>query len=166
MSDDLCRALEYFWHPVATLSELQESGGVMATRLLGRDLAIAHLGVDPAGGATIGAWVDRCPHRSTRLSVGCVDGRALRCAYHGWRWAPDGRCVEIPSAPGRPVPDRFRQEAFEAAVEHELVWVRLRGHAHTRIPPMPAATDPTMRLTHGSPYSTSPVHRACDAICG
>ena len=39
---------------------------------------------------TVAAMIDRCLHRSTRLSVGCVDRDALRCAYHGWRWDAAG----------------------------------------------------------------------------
>lgn len=147
-SRDLWRAFEYFWHPVATVAELHEAGGVMAARLLGRDLVVARLGP-----ATVAAMVDRCPHRSTRLSVGCVDRGALRCAYHGWRWGADGKCVEIPSAAGLPIPERFRQESFETTVEHELVWVRPKPGAPTVVPPMPAAADSTMRVAGGEPYT-------------
>jgi len=43
------------------------------------------------------ALLDRCPHRGARLSRGTVmeDG-SLRCPYHGWRFAGDGRCVRVP----------------------------------------------------------------------
>ena len=147
-SADLWAALEFFWHPVATEQELTSASDVMAVRLLGRDLVIAR-----TAPGTVAALVDRCPHRSTRLSVGCVDRGALRCAYHGWRWAPDGRCVEIPSAPAQPVPHRFVQEAFEAVFEHRLVWVRLRPGAGTIVPPVPAEEDDGMRVVDGEPYT-------------
>jgi 5,5'-dehydrodivanillate O-demethylase len=39
----------------------------------------------------------RCPHRGTQLSSGWVEGNALRCFYHGWKFASDGRCVEQPA---------------------------------------------------------------------
>lgn len=42
-SQDLWEALEYFWHPVATVAKLSAAGGVMAVRLLGRDLVVAGL---------------------------------------------------------------------------------------------------------------------------
>lgn len=38
----------------------------------------------------------RCPHRGTQLSVGFIEGDAVRCLYHGWKFGPDGRCVERP----------------------------------------------------------------------
>ena len=30
------------------------------------------------------------------LSLGRLEGDALRCMYHGLKFAPDGRCIEIP----------------------------------------------------------------------
>lgn len=146
-SAELATALEYFWHPVATEEELGTSGGPMPVRLLGRELVVARLGPE-----SFAALDDRCPHRSTRLSVGTVYCGTIRCAYHGWRWADDGRCVEIPSAPGTPVPSRFRQRAYEAQAKHGLVWVRLRPGAPTTVPPHPARTDPEMRVVDGAPY--------------
>jgi phenylpropionate dioxygenase-like ring-hydroxylating dioxygenase large terminal subunit len=147
--DDLTRMLACFWHPVCTTTELAAtSGGVLGVRLLGRDLAVARV-----DGGTPVALVDRCLHRSTRLSVGWVDGAAIRCAYHGWRWAGDGRCVEIPSAPATPIPARFCQQAFSAAERYGMVWVRLDDRFPTTVPAMPAAGDPSMRVVAGEPYT-------------
>ena len=149
VQDDLSRLLACFWHPVCTIAELAATtSGVLAVRLLGRDLAVARV----AGGSPI-ALLDRCLHRSTRLSIGWVDGDAIRCAYHGWRWAADGRCVEIPSAPGTPIPGRFCQEAFDAAEHYGLVWVRLDSRYPTTVPAMPATDDPTMHIVAGEPYT-------------
>jgi 5,5'-dehydrodivanillate O-demethylase oxygenase subunit len=39
----------------------------------------------------------RCPHRGTQLSAGRVEGDALRCFYHGWKFESDGRCSEQPA---------------------------------------------------------------------
>lgn len=145
----LDRALELFWHPVCTLDELAASAPrPLAVRLLGRDLAVADLG--EGGVVAVG---DRCLHRSTRLSVGWVDDGAIRCGYHGWRWAPDGRCVEIPSLPDGPIPPRACIDAFEARLAYELVWVRLDPSAGTCIPACPAWDDATMRVVAGVPYT-------------
>ena len=144
------RVLELFWHPVATRAELAGAAPhPLAVTLLGRQLAVA--AVD--GGAGALAVVDRCPHRSTRLSVGWVDDGAIRCAYHGWRWEPSGRCTDIPATPGVPIPSRACVQAFEAAVAHDLVWVRLDGSAGTTIPAHPASTDDRMKVVAGAPYT-------------
>jgi vanillate O-demethylase monooxygenase subunit len=145
--DDLTAALEWFWHPAATLAEFDAAGGLLPARLLGRDLVVARL-----GDGAVAVLPDRCLHRSTRLSVGCVDGATIRCAYHGWRWDAAGRCVEIPSAPETPIPGRFQMPAFEGCEQHGLVWVRLRPGAPTAIPPVPAVADSTMRVVAGPPY--------------
>lgn len=39
---------------------------------------------------------DRCPHRKTQLSIGWVEGDSIRCFYHGWKFAGDGQCTEMP----------------------------------------------------------------------
>jgi nitrite reductase/ring-hydroxylating ferredoxin subunit len=55
------------------------------------------------------AALDRCPHRRAPLSAGAVEGGVLRCPYHGWAFAGDGTCVDIPAigAEGR-IPGRAR----------------------------------------------------------
>jgi phenylpropionate dioxygenase-like ring-hydroxylating dioxygenase large terminal subunit len=119
----------------------------LAVRLLGRDLAIADV-----GGAVMAA-VDRCPHRSTRLSVGWVEAGGLRCAYHGWRYSVAGECVEIPSTPDGPLPVGPCLETFDVALAYDIVWVRLDGSAATTIPAQPAWDDTSMRVLMGEPYT-------------
>ena len=149
LAEGMRQALTYHWHPVCTAAELP---GPLAVRLLGRDLVVARLGDDDGDGQVV-ALPDRCPHRSTRLSVGVVDGARLRCAYHGWTFDAGGRCTEIPSMPDGPIPGRAHVEAFDADVRHGLVWVRLDGSAGTEIPPCPAFDDPEMKVLSGQPYT-------------
>ena len=141
----------YFWHPVCTRKELEaakaDGNRPLAVRLLGQDLAIADIGGRAA------AFPDRCLHRSTRLSVGCVEEGGLRCAYHGWLYDADGRCVDIPAMPDRPVPDDFRLAPMEAEYAYDLVWVRLDGSAKTPVPGCPAWDDPAFRNVQGEPYT-------------
>lgn len=147
--EDLSAALALFWHPVCTVEELAASPtGVLGVELLGRRLVVGDL-----GGGRVACLLDRCLHRSTRLSVGWVDAGAIRCAYHGWRWDSTGRCIEIPAAPDLPVPPKACQQAFEADLRYGLVWVRLDDRASTAIPSCPAYDDPTMRVVMGQPYT-------------
>lgn len=56
---------------------------------------------------TLVALEDRCPHRNVALSLGRVEGDTVRCAYHGWRFSPQGACVEAPcSLPHEELPAR------------------------------------------------------------
>ncbi len=153
MSDDrLDAALRYFWHPVCQLQDLTAARPhPLAVQLLGQNLAIAAAG--PADAPRVVAVTDRCPHRSTRLSVGWVEDDGIRCAYHGWCFGPDGRCRDIPSLPDGPIPPRALVDTFDAAMAYGLVWVRLDASVPTSIPANPAWDDPTMRVLPGRPYT-------------
>jgi len=110
------RALELFWHPVCTRAELRRAAPhPVAVTLLGRDLAVADV-----GGVLIAA-IDRCPHRSTRLSVGFAEAGSIRCAYHGWRYSAAGECVEIPATPGGPLPVGPCLQTFAVEIAYDLV---------------------------------------------
>lgn len=47
---------------------------------------------------SIGILADRCAHRNLALSRGQVVEKGLSCAYHGWTWSTEGRCVDIPAS--------------------------------------------------------------------
>ncbi|MDR9405053.1 MAG: aromatic ring-hydroxylating dioxygenase subunit alpha [Halothece sp. Uz-M2-17] len=42
------------------------------------------------------ALEDRCPHRFVKLSEGKVQRDRVECAYHGWQFNAEGKCVSIP----------------------------------------------------------------------
>jgi phenylpropionate dioxygenase-like ring-hydroxylating dioxygenase large terminal subunit len=137
--------LRRFWHPVCSLPELAAAGGPLAVELCGERVVVVDLGEGPV------ALQDRCPHRSTRLSMGWVSEGTLQCAYHGWQWDGGGRCVAIPAMPEGPLPGR-RVPAYEVELRYDLVWVRLEPGWPTSVPPCPAYDDPTMRAVAGDPY--------------
>ncbi len=43
-----------------------------------------------------------CPHLGAHLGGGTVKGECLRCPFHDWGFASDGRCVDVPYAPKIP----------------------------------------------------------------
>jgi len=151
---ELAAALEVFWHPVCTAGDLAATGDrPLAVQLLGRAIAVART----ASGGVI-ALADRCVHRSTRLSVGRVEGESVRCAYHGWVFGGDGHCREIPSMPNGPIPERACVPSYEVEERYGLVWLRLNNRAGTVIPAHPAyervTADPgSMRILVGEPYT-------------
>lgn len=141
----------HFWHPVCTRKELEgaaaDGNRPLAVRLLGEDLVIAQIGETPA------AFPDRCLHRSTKLSVGCVEATGIRCAYHGWLYDAEGACREIPAMPDHPIPDDFRLRNYDTAFAYDLVWVRLDSSVDTKIPGCPAWNDDDFRCVQGDPYT-------------
>lgn len=68
--------------------------------------------------------VDRCPHKGVRLSEGKVVGDTLRCAYHGFRFASDGTCVEMPVLGAAKKPPRgMCAQARRVRERYGLVWL-------------------------------------------
>ena len=118
--DNVHPALRACWHPVCASSDVGDDA-VVAVRLLGEEWAIARIG------DRLAAFVDRCPHRMAPLSAGTVCDGALRCAYHGYRFAADGRCVAVPSlGDGAHLPPRAGLTSASAVTErYGLVWVAI-----------------------------------------
>jgi 3-ketosteroid 9alpha-monooxygenase subunit A len=87
------------WFVIGFSDELPP-GAVRPLRYFGRDL-VAFRGDDGAVAVLDAA----CPHLGAHLGVGGrVEGSALRCPAHGWGFGADGRCRDIPYAPGCAIP--------------------------------------------------------------
>ncbi len=66
---------------------------------------------------------NRCAHRQLKLSLGEVQGCNLVCAYHGWQYDGDGRCVVIPHERyGRGFP-KLTLRTYPVQVRYGLVWL-------------------------------------------
>jgi phthalate 4,5-dioxygenase oxygenase subunit len=93
-----------FWQPVLLSSELPEPDGApVRLWVLGEDLR-AFRTTD----GTVGLTSPRCPHRGADLFFGRNEQGGIRCAYHGWKFAVDGRCLDLPTMD--PGPARARAE--------------------------------------------------------
>jgi phenylpropionate dioxygenase-like ring-hydroxylating dioxygenase large terminal subunit len=89
----------------------------------GERLALLRLTAD----GPVAAFRDHCPHRLVPLTAGTVADGRIRCAYHGWEFAADGGCADLPSlGPGARVPPRARLDPVEVREESGQVWVRAR----------------------------------------
>ena len=97
--------LRRYWWPVWLTEELGD-----------RPVEIRHLGEDFVlfrdGGGQVGLLGLHCPHRGASLGLGRVEADGLRCCYHGWKFARDGRCLEMPAEPpDTPLLGEVRQRA-------------------------------------------------------
>ncbi|MFI9273195.1 Rieske 2Fe-2S domain-containing protein [Kitasatospora sp. NPDC052896] len=114
--------LRRYWHPIAPAMELREKR-VKPVRLLGEDLVLFR-----KPGGDHGLISRHCPHRRTDLSRGWVDGELMRCAYHGWAFDSDGRCVEQPfeeAGPAGGFHDKVGVTSYPTATLGGLVWAYL-----------------------------------------
>jgi 5,5'-dehydrodivanillate O-demethylase oxygenase subunit len=85
------RYLRRFWQPVYHSADLK-SGRPVPLKIMNENFTLYR---DENG--AIHLTESRCPHRGTLLSSGWVEGDALRCFYHGWKFGADGKCVEQPA---------------------------------------------------------------------
>src|ERR1051325_2636728 len=89
------------WYMFGGAKEL--GNGPVSRDLLGRRLT--------AYRTEAGAWTvldGRCAHLGADLGGGCGVGDDLRCAFHNWRYGPDGRCTEVPALAAPPAFARLR----------------------------------------------------------
>jgi 5,5'-dehydrodivanillate O-demethylase len=86
------RLLRSFWQPVARAESLA-AGTARPLRILNEDFTLFR-GTDGAP-HLVGA---RCAHRRALLHTGWVEGDAIRCMYHGWKYdGVTGTCIEMPA---------------------------------------------------------------------
>lgn len=135
--------LERSWHAVARCDDVGREP--LAVELLGRRLVVVRLA------ERIAVLDAACPHRGTSLELGKVVDGCLQCPYHGWRFAPDGRCTSIPALPGGPIPAAAHTRSHLAVERDGLVWTSLDQNADPgNIPGLPLTGD-GLRLVAGPP---------------
>jgi len=86
--------LRRYWMPIAPAAEITAEHPKKRVKLLGESLVLFR-----DGKGEYGLLPERCPHRHTSLYNGFVEEDGLRCAYHGWKFAPGGECLEQPFEP-------------------------------------------------------------------
>ena len=132
------------WHPVALASDVKQ--GPVGVQLLGEDLVLWR---DADGVAK--AFVDRCPHRGARLSLGRVNDGNLECPYHGWQFAATGQCVKVPAVPAFTPPAQHCVKSFGVQEAYGLIWVQLEA-ADVALPVFEAEADERLRKVNCGPY--------------
>ena len=100
--------LRNYWQPVALVEELADPRPVKAVRVLGQDCVLFR---DERG--RYGMLDRACPHRGADLAYGRLEDGGLRCAFHGWLFDADGKCLETPAEPeGSRMCEQIRQRAY------------------------------------------------------
>ncbi|MDB6009331.1 MAG: hypothetical protein JWL65_1581 [Gammaproteobacteria bacterium] len=96
------------------------------------------------------AMEDRCCHRFAPLSRGRVEGDAIRCLYHGLKYARDGACIEVPGQTA--IPPGARVRTYPVLEKHNWLWVWMGDAAladASLIPPVVGLADPYWTLRSG-----------------
>ncbi|MCX7313310.1 MAG: aromatic ring-hydroxylating dioxygenase subunit alpha [Alphaproteobacteria bacterium] len=98
-----------YWQPVALVDELSGTNRpIKPVKLMGENLVLFR---DEKG--RYGLIERACPHRGTDLAYGRLEGGGLRCAFHGWLFDIDGKCLETPAEPdGSNLCANIRQKSY------------------------------------------------------
>lgn len=108
--------LRRFWHPFMMAERLHDKP--LPVRLLGEDLVLFR---DLSG--DLGLVHRHCAHRGMSLEYGIIAQHGIRCAYHGWMFAPDGRILETPGEPPASVlKERICQGAYPVVEMQGLIF--------------------------------------------
>jgi phenylpropionate dioxygenase-like ring-hydroxylating dioxygenase large terminal subunit len=131
---DLFRA---FWMPALLSEEVAKPDGPpVRVRLLGEDLVAFR---DSSG--RVGLLDAYCPHRRAELYLGRNELNGIRCVYHGWKFATDGRCVDVPTDDCSDAQlRRLSAKAYPVQERGGIVWAYMG-------PGQPASDPPMMEFT-------------------
>jgi 5,5'-dehydrodivanillate O-demethylase len=100
--------LRRYWHVVAAASELSDDKPKKRLKVLGEDLVLFR-----NGRGVYGLVAEHCSHRGASLYYGFVEDDGIRCAYHGWKYDPCGKCLEQPfESPEAGFKEKIRHPAY------------------------------------------------------
>lgn len=132
------KLMRKYWQPAALVEELEGARPIKPVRLLGQDLVLFR---DENGRHGL---IDRdCPHRGADLAFGRLENGGLRCAFHGWLFDADGKCLETPAEPvNSRLCEGIRQRAYPVTEKAGILWAYLGEGAPPAFPELDCFTAP------------------------
>ena len=121
-----------YWVPAMLSSELPAADADPVRVLLLGEKLIAFRDTN----GQVGLIQNHCPHRGASLFFGRNEESGLRCVYHGWKFAVDGTCLDMPNEPAE---SDFKQKvkavAYPTRERGGIVWAYLGPRKDP--PPLP-----------------------------
>lgn len=115
---DMGTVMRRYWHPVATSAQLPRPDcKPLRARLLGENFVVFR---NTAG--QIGMLDELCMHRGASLALGRVEDGAIRCLYHGWKFAVDGTILETPNHADCRFREKNKAKAYPVVEKNGLIW--------------------------------------------
>jgi phthalate 4,5-dioxygenase len=150
--------MRQYWLPAIRADELPEPDGApLRVRLLGENLIAFRTAAN-----TVGLVHNHCPHRGASLFFGRNEEEGLRCVYHGWKFAPDGTCVDMPNEPQESdFKSKIKATAYPCIERGGIIWAYL-GPRQTP-PPLP---DLEANMLGSDNVVISIIHRPCNWMQG
>lgn len=112
------------WTVVCRLDKLEPGGAPLRVRIAEHRMVAFRL---PDG--TPGIVQEACAHRCASLVLARNEDEGLRCIYHGWKFAPDGAVLDIPTEPDeakrRALRRHLRIKAYLVEERDGSLWARV-----------------------------------------
>ena len=132
------KLMRCYWQPAALVDELSGDRPVKPVRLLGENLVLFR---DDRG--RHGLLERACPHRGTDLAFGRLEHGGLRCAFHGWLFDVEGKCLETPAEPeGSRMCANIRQKAYPVTEKSGVLFAYMGSGAAPAFPRFDCFTAP------------------------
>jgi phenylpropionate dioxygenase-like ring-hydroxylating dioxygenase large terminal subunit len=110
----------------------------------------------------IGLLQSNCPHRGASLFFGRNEEAGLRCVYHGWKFASDGTCLDMPNEPAESdFRTKVKATAYPCRERGGVVWAYMGPRA---TPPELPDLEPNM--LSDSQVSVRAIQRECNWLQG
>lgn len=108
-----------YWIPAFETEELPHPDcPPVRVKLLGEEL----IGFRDTNG-NVGLVDEYCPHRRVSMWFGRNEECGLRCAYHGWKFDVNGKCVDLPSEPPESnFKDKVRIKSYPCEERGGVIW--------------------------------------------
>jgi len=104
------------------------------------------------------ALEDRCCHRNLPLSMGRIEGDAVRCGYHGLKFDPTGACIEVPGQSA--IPPGARVRSYPLIERWKLLWIWMGDASRldeSLLPGWHYIDDPRFAVAHGNDAKPLPM---------
>lgn len=126
------KVLRSYWIPALMAEELPHPDcPPVRVKLLGEELIAFR---DTNG--KLGMVDEYCPHRKVSLFFGRNEECGLRCAYHGWKFDTNGKCVDLPSEPPESkFKDKIKIKSYPCEERGGVIWTYM-GDPES-MPPLP-----------------------------
>ena len=123
------KLLRCYWQPVGLVDELQGPRPVKAVRVLGEELVLFKYE------NRYGLLERQCPHRGADLAYGRLEDGGLRCAFHGWLFDVEGKCLATPAEPdGSRLCEHVRQRSYPVVEKSGILFTYLGAGAPPAFP--------------------------------
>jgi phenylpropionate dioxygenase-like ring-hydroxylating dioxygenase large terminal subunit len=147
-----------YWLPALLSSELPGPDSDPVRVLLLGERLIAFRDTN----GSVGLVANNCPHRGASLFFGRNEECGLRCVYHGWKFAADGTCIDMPNEPAESdFKHKVKATAYPTQERNGLIWAYMGPRS---VPPPLPSLEGNM-LPEGA-WSVTAIQRECNWFQG